>query len=339
MSKKLLIVLTALFTSFALPPAGVNAEEKPYEETNQEMIKEVAESQELPHSELPMESAEANAADEERSLEGKAYAVLTDDGDFIFFRSANDYTSEEKMEAVDLFGNKYSGTVFAVDETSECLDDPASVEWAPWGKPWAEIRYNELVNTVRVAEKQKIKPKRMCMWFYRFNNLKSIDLHGLDSSECGSMESMFAGCSSLENLDVSTLDTSNVTNMENMFDGCSSLENLDVSTFDTSNVTNMNKMFDYCLSLKTLNLGNINTQNVTKFTWCFAECESLESLDISCLDTGNATELDGMFAYDSNLKQIDVSNFDTSSCTDMSGMFYGCSSLEELDLSDRKSVV
>ncbi|MBO4904902.1 MAG: BspA family leucine-rich repeat surface protein [Lachnospiraceae bacterium] len=163
-----------------------------------------------------------------------------------------------------------------------------------------------------------------------------------------SLNSMFLGCDNLVSVDLSELDTSNVKVMRAMFEGCKKLVTVDVSRFITSNVTDMSRLFMNCRTVKTLNVSGFDTSNVTDMSYMFYECRSLETLDISHFNTSNVTSMEGMFAstFDTDdghgvdiegggnaLTYLDVSHFDTSNVIDMSSMFAGCIHLKTLDIS------
>ena len=168
--------------------------------------------------------------------------------------------------------------------------------------------------------------------FAYLDNVSTLDLSGLDTSNMTSMSKMFYNSKSLTNIDVSGFDTSKVVNMAKMFDGCTNLENLDLSNFDTSNVTDVNYMFNNCNKIKRISLSNFNTNKVTKMYYMFSNCNSLINLDLSSFDTSNVTDMGAMFSGCSSLTSLDLSNFDTSNVTAMYYMFNLCSSLTELDL-------
>ena len=168
--------------------------------------------------------------------------------------------------------------------------------------------------------------------FAYLDNVSTLDLSGLDTSNMTSMSRMFYNSKSLTNIDVSGFDTSKVVNMNGMFDGCTNLENLDLSNFDTSNVTDVNYMFNNCNKIKRIILSNFNTNKVTKMYYMFSNCNSLINLDLSSFDTSNVTDMGAMFSGCSSLTSLDLSNFDTSNVTAMYYMFNLCSSLTELDL-------
>ncbi len=77
-------------------------------------------------------------------------------------------------------------------------------------------------------------------------DLTSIDLSELDTSEVESMRWMFSHCKRISSLDVSNFDTSRVKDMTSMFNGCALIRVLDLSMFDLSSVKDMSMMFIDC---------------------------------------------------------------------------------------------
>ena len=162
------------------------------------------------------------------------------------------------------------------------------------------------------------------------DELKTLDLSDLDTSQVTSMNELFYQCSNLESLDISNLDTSNITNTSWLFSGCSSLQTLDLSSLDTSKVTNMSYMFQNCSSLQTLDLSSLDTSKVTNMFMLFYGCKKLETLDLSNFNTSNVTNMRNMFQSCSSLQTLDLSSLDTSKVTVMSGMFLACENLINL---------
>lgn len=173
----------------------------------------------------------------------------------------------------------------------------------------------------------------MSRMFYNSKSLTNIDLSGFDTSKVVNMDNMFQGCTNLINLDLSNFNTSKVTSMKFLFLGCNSLINLNLENFNTSNITNMQQMFMGCHSLKHLNLSSFDTNKVTNMVLMFQECKSLESIDLSSFNTRNVTGMNGMFYNCHNLETLDLSNFNTSNVTNMSNMFWECNSLKSIDVS------
>ena len=177
--------------------------------------------------------------------------------------------------------------------------------------------------------------------FAYLDNVSTLDLSGLDTSNMTSMSKMFYNSKSLTNIDTSGFDTSKVVNMNGMFWGCNNLKNIDVSNFKTSKVIDMNNMFADCSSLTTLDLSNFDTSNVLymgnpysfSYGGMFRNCSSLTNLNISSFNTSKVKQMSNMFSGCSSLVTLDLSNFDTSNVTAMSSMFEKCTSLKNLNLS------
>ena len=261
----------------------------------------------------------------------QAYAILTADGDFIFFKSRDSYTNGLDY-TVTINGISYTGTVYTGFETAVLHSNTR-----PWASKVGSIK------RVYVADGHMINPLSTAIWFDDCSNMTSFDGRGFDTSEVMTMRCMFSDCYKLSSINVSTFNTSNVTDMAGMFSDCRELFSLDLSSFDTSKVEYMNGMFTNCSSLTSLNLSNFDTSNVLEMTNMFEKCSSLTSLDLSSFNTSNVKNMWGMFMECSSLTSLDLSNFDTSKVEDMTSMFsLGTwnsdmdsyhSSLESLDLS------
>ena len=157
-------------------------------------------------------------------------------------------------------------------------------------------------------------------------------------SENGSLKAntngsgMFSYLDNVDTLDLTGLDTSNMTSMSMMFYKSTSLKSIDVSGFDTSKVVNMNGMFWECSNLTSINISNFNTSKVTDMNNMFAECSNLITLDLSNFDTSNVIYMGNLYSYSyggmfrncSSLKELNVSSFNTSKVKYMSNMFQNC---------------
>ena len=175
--------------------------------------------------------------------EGNANAVLTANGELIFFRSRYDYANGSAGTFSDIYGNTYNGTVYT------------DIETHMGGSPWNDKR--ESVKSVSVAEGQGIKPISTAYWFFDCNNLETVDLINMDTSGVTRMEMifMFAYCSKLKQLDLSSFDTGKITCFDSMFKNCYNLHILDISSFDTSKAVSMLFMFAGCENLYSVKLG------------------------------------------------------------------------------------
>ena len=144
--------------------------------------------------------------------------------------------------------------------------------------------YSSRMRSLKSCIFNNYAPINCSYMFYYCRNLETIDLRGLNTSNCIDMSDMFGECSGITSLDVSNFDTSQVTSMSGMFGHCSNLTALDLSNFDTTRVTNLQNMFYNCSSLTQLDLSNFNTSIVTSVNNTFYDCSNLATLDISSWD-------------------------------------------------------
>ena len=194
--------------------------------------------------------------------------------------------------------------------------------------------YLDNVDTLDLTGLDTSNMTSMSRMFYKSKSLKNIDVSGFDTSKVVNMSYMFQGCSNLETLDLSNFKTSNVSLMQGMFWDCQKLKNIDVSNFNTSKVISMNRMFMNCKSLIEIDLSNFNTSNVTDMYALFHKCEKLIFINIENFKTSKVTTMGSMFHGCTNIEKLDLSNFDTPSLIDMNSMFRGCSKLTTLNLSN-----
>lgn len=193
--------------------------------------------------------------------------------------------------------------------------------------------YLDNVSTLDLSGLDTSNMTSMSRMFYNSKSLTNIDLSGFDTSKIVTMSYMFDGCTNLENLDVTNFNTSKVTNMYWMFSNLKKVTSLDLSNFNTKMVTNMFGLFRYCSSLKELDVSNFNTSMVKTMTGMFLGCKSLIKLDLSNFDTSNVTDMSSIFQECTNLKELNLSSFNTSNVTNMRSMFQNCGSLTNIDVS------
>lgn len=116
------------------------------------------------------------------------------------------------------------------------------------------------------------------------SKLPTIDLRGLDLSECKSMIATFYYCTSLTSiLFNNTFDASKVTNMSNMLSNCINLTSFDfLLKFNTSSVTDMSDLFD-TTSISDASLASIIAK------WDFSKVATIEQMLYNCK---NITKID-----------------------------------------------
>ena len=314
MARKIITIITALFVMLSLFPSGVKAEGSEGFFKRQAAVRS--------HGTLRLEATDTNATEEERSMEGAAYAVVTDDNQFIFFRSNETYTNNTTGSFVDIKGNHYSGTVFSGIETWESTNH----EDVPW--------FNKRgIKTVEVAAGQMIAPICMQNWFFLRQFAEKIDLDGIDTSNVTDMTALFSMCHSLKEIDISEFDTSNAESLDSMFNDCKSLKSIDVSHFNTSKSSDIANMFRNCENLESIDVSHFDTSNVTHMHSMFENCSKLKSIDIGSFDTSKVINMSSMFLGCKNLTDLDFSGFRTENVFSFHAFLSGCENLKSVDLS------
>ena len=252
-----------------------------------------------------------------------ATCYIDDPQAFAVYSADDTSLSFYKRSAIPSWGSTFNGkTVTALYPRIE-----ERVYLAPDVLPWKS--YLSSITKV-VVEDYGIKPVSTSNWFCRGENIVSIDLAKLDTSNTTNMSSMFQNCYALTSVDVSHFDTSKVTDMNKLFANDKLLVSVgDLSNWDTRNVTSMLGMFWLCEVLTSADfVSSWSTSNVTRMYGMFYGCKSLTSLDLSNFDTSNVTDMKWMFFRDYALTTIgDVSKWNTKKVTDMYGMFYFCSKI------------
>lgn len=138
---------------------------------------------------------------------------------------------------------------------------------------------------------------------------------------------LFDGLDNLSSLTIHHLDTSNVQDMKGMFNDCSNLLSLDFSCFDTSKVVSMEKMFNECRTLSSIDVSHLNTAKVETMEGMFGYCESLESLDISMFKLTSLYNVKSMFEGCTNLSSLNM-NINVYKLRVKDHMFYHCPKID-----------
>ena len=201
---------------------------------------------------------------------GTAFAVLTEDGQLLFYKRSDIPSDGESFEGRKI---KY---VYKDIETRR----PYNAESNPWYQARTEIRRVEVCD-------YGIAPVSCAGWFKDLGSLTDCDVSRLDTSKVTDMNNMFASVT-LNSLYVSNFDTSSVRDMSQMFYASNIFNNLDLSTFETSKVTNMRQMFQQ-LSVESLNISGFDTSNVTNMEQMFYDSDKLQ-IDCSKLDVSKVTK-------------------------------------------------
>ena len=183
------------------------------------------------------------------------------------------------------------GCYWGIDTSGKLLIDPipgsdgelSSVHMPEVNFPWLE--HSDMITRVEVLPgvSSGISMREM---FRGCINLKTADIHALDTSKAADMDFVFNGCSSLETVDMTGLDTSSVESFWYTFSKCSNLVEIKgISDFNTSSLKHTVCMFEVCISLKELDLSKWDTSSLVSTMCMFMSCASLEKLNLSGWNT------------------------------------------------------
>lgn len=268
-------------------------------------------------------------AEEIKTTEEEAYAILYSNGDLIFQRGNNPDGS--KGDVIATFTGFEENAGYAAKDAN-------GKDYAV--TPWLKAEYADLIKNIEVID--VIRPRTIAWWFGESNvglengyanltNLVTADLRKLDVSRVTSFYCAFQNCTSLKILNITGWNVGNVVNMSSTFNNCTSLEILDVGEWDMRNVAKMDCTFQNCKSLKTLDVRNWNLENLITLSCTFQYCSSLEELDVSYWRLGKLTSLNATFNGCKLLKVLDVKNWGIQKVITINSTFKNCSSIEVID--------
>lgn len=168
-------------------------------------------------------------------------------------------------------------------------------------------------------------------WFKYRSRLTTVNgMNNLNTTNVGSIKSMFDGCSNLKAIDFSGMDLSNVTNVDKLFNGCSALTQVTMEERQLPKVNSMENVFSGCTMLTTVDLSAFVTDEATSMKGLFNGCYYLSSIDLSPLNTAMVESMEDMFRNCQRLKELDVNGFDVSKVTHAENMFNGCNDLRTI---------
>ena len=170
-------------------------------------------------------------------------------------------------------------------------------------------------------------------------NLTDINLTGLISKNCESMEEMFFNCSSIKGIDFAGSDYSGMKTMKDLCRGCSELKSLDLTTncnVSSTNAINCQSIVRLCKKIEYFKAEGLKVSSLQQ---AFDECNVLSTIEISNIDVSECKYLNSMFKDCYKLEEFDFNCFvrDSSSgilrfdkVVSMEKMFYNCSSLSSI---------
>ena len=150
-----------------------------------------------------------------------------------------------------------------------------------------------------------------------YSNVSDVNLKNLKTPNLIDMSRMFENTENIKTIDISEIDTSNVTKMNSMFRK-SHATNIILDGINTYNVLDMKYMFSETWANE-INLTNFDTSNVKDMSSMFYGSR-FKRLDLNNFNTGNVETMNHMFGV-ASARSINLTSFDTSNVSDMSYMF------------------
>lgn len=144
------------------------------------------------------------------------------------------------------------------------------------------------VTGVSVADRG-IKPRKLCHWFNRFENLRAVDLEKLDTTYTTAAQGLFESCGNLEHVRMPRFGMPLVADASRMFYGCKSLERLCMDGFDLYSAVDLHEMFFGCERLRKIGAETWNVSRAVDLNRMFYGCMNL-SEDLSSWTLENLRE-------------------------------------------------
>lgn len=283
----------------------------------------------------------------------ETFAVFSaDDGSLTFYKRGG------KPKAGDMFCGKTATDVYEGFEDAHYsyYSDRTPTTNTPWFPHRGEL------TSAKVAD-GGIKVRDLTAFFSELDQLATVDIAKLDTSECVGMHDLFYHCSSLRDIDLKGLDASKTKDASDMFHECSALEAVDIAGWNTESCTCFAEMFGDTTSLKAVNgIENLNVSNCTDFRYMFrrsaiSDCDLTKwdvskgrlftamfymtefwyMRDVEKWDMGNAENCDYMLADMHGLQTIDLSSWRFSPETSAVGLLAGDRKLTRMTLSSEVS--
>lgn len=215
-------------------------------------------------------------------------------------------------------------TLYITGTVPDWTDDDGSFP------PWAFVS-----DITSVSIKPGAKVYTCERMFQDQDEITSLDLRNLDTSQVTSFLGMFWNCYGLKTINLTGLNTSRATSFALMFSSCTSLTSIDLSPLNASRVVSVSSMFSGCRSLTSVNLSSLKSAPLQYASSMFSGCTSLTSIDLSPFK-GKSLYVAGMFYDCYCLKSVDFSGItvvtDYYGQLGTEGALHGCSNLESFTI-------
>lgn len=267
----------------------------------------------------------------------------------VFWKLSNDtsLTDTEGALHLHLRGTSDEGYELARFETSETLppwtDDVFNIYEVSFEteiQPTTLYRWFDASNVIHINNLDKLDLTKCVSLQWTFRDCHNLidDIQFSTGAPLNtSLRSTFKNCNLVKSIDVTGLCSSACTSLNSLFHSCYELRKITgLDTFDTSNVTEFTCLFNFCYYLTRVDgIENWNTSSATKMNGVFYSCRSLPFIHIPTWTFTNVDTVANMFRDCQQVGSIDIENFTPSSVlTTMSRMFDDCKELVTINCKD-----
>ena len=266
-----------------------------------------------------------------------------------FYKLDTDVTTVEEEGALHLHlsaekGTGYSPVVIEGEEfVAPWVDDNTNlyeVTFETAIQPTSIYRWFDASNIITIHNLNRLDLTKCTtmQWAFRdCHNLAGDIKFSTGAPLNKSLRSTFKNCNVVDSIDVTGLCTSNCTSLNSLFHSCYQLKKIiGLNTFDTSNVTEFTCLFNFCYVLNRVDgIEGWDTRNVEKMNGVFYSCRRLPFIHIPNWDFSKADTVANMFRDCRNAGSIDIKKFTPSSVlTTMSRMFADAQELACINCDD-----
>lgn len=198
---------------------------------------------------------------------GREKGIEMADRQFAIYSAEDDSLAFYRYGHIPVVGTEFAGK--HVTKVFENFNDHC----------WTTDAIAGRVTGVSVAD-GGIKPRKLCHWFNRFENLRAVDLEKLDTTYTTAAQGLFESCGNLEQVRMPRFGMPLVADASRMFYGCKSLERLCMDGFDLYSAVDLHEMFFGCERLRKIGAETWNVSRAVDLNRMFYGCMNL-SEDLS----------------------------------------------------------
>lgn len=198
---------------------------------------------------------------------GREKGIEMADRQFAIYSAEDDSLAFYRYGHIPVVGTEFAGK--HVTKVFENFNDHC----------WTTDAIANRVTSVSVAD-GGIKPRKLCHWFNRFENLRAADLEKLDTTYTTAAQGLFESCGNLEQVRMPRFGMPLVADTNRMFYGCKSLKRLGMDGYNLYSAVDLHEMFFGCERLRKIGAETWNISRAVDLNRMFYGCMNL-SEDLS----------------------------------------------------------